>query len=67
MRGKDIQGQVSPNERARLEGITIVTDPKQETVITVYKNRHALRDIYIKRKQKRRLVQQAPLVLHSVT
>jgi hypothetical protein len=55
MRGKDIPGQVSPGERARLEGITLVMVPEQGTVITAYKNRQALK--VIKRKQKRHIAQ----------
>jgi hypothetical protein len=53
MRRKDVPISVSPSVAEKLEGITLLLDPATEAVITVYKNRQAIRNI--KRKIKHRI------------
>lgn len=51
MRRRDIPGDVPPVKAGRLEGLTLVLDTDETSVITVYRNRLAIREI--KRKEKR--------------
>jgi hypothetical protein len=47
---RDLPETLSAADRERLEGLTVVSSPDKRIVITVYKNRRAIRDI--KRKPK---------------
>ena len=50
---RDIPDYLPAAQRERLEGLTLVLSPDDETVITAYRNRRALKDIRRKKKYNR--------------
>jgi hypothetical protein len=51
MRRRDIPGDVPAFRAGRLEGLTLILDPEETSLITAYRNRSGLHEI--KRKSKR--------------
>ncbi len=51
VRKKDIPDDVDPEIAEKIEGLVLIMNPIDDTIITVYKNRNALKDI--KKKVKR--------------
>ena len=55
MSAKDVPGHLSGNVKEHVQGITLIINPGTEDIVTVYKNKQALKAIKRKMKYQRRI------------